>query len=193
MGTHGWVETVDPADAEGVLAEAYAWQAAGLGRPAEFTQLGSLYPELVMERLRLYRVVDGCPSALTPVERAAAALVTSTLNGTDHCASGARLTLESLGVEADVIDAMTRQPAAPDTGDDRLDAVCAHAVKLTRYPQTMAEADLDRLREHGLGDLEIVDLNNIVAYYCYINRVVMGLGLRTTMNTTHEATRARPT
>ena len=42
-------------------------------------------------------------------------------------------------------------------------------------------------------DLDIVDLNNIASYYCYINRVVMGLGLRTTMGSVHEATKALPT
>ena len=54
-----------------MLREAYDWQAASLGEPTEFTQLGSLYPELVMERLRLYKVVEGAPSALTPNGRPA--------------------------------------------------------------------------------------------------------------------------
>ena len=30
---------------------------------------------------------------------------------------------------------------------------------------------------HGLDDVDLVDLNNIVAYYAYINRVANGLGL----------------
>ena len=37
-----WIRTIDPDDAGGRLAEAYAWQAHKLGRPTEFTQLGSL-------------------------------------------------------------------------------------------------------------------------------------------------------
>ena len=32
----------------------------------------------------------------------------------------------------------------------------------------------------------------MVAYYAYINRVVVGLGLRSVMATTHEATSAVP-
>ena len=50
-----WIDTVDWADAEGPLRDAYDWQAAALGEPAEFTMLGSLYPPIVEERLRLYR------------------------------------------------------------------------------------------------------------------------------------------
>ena len=56
----------------------------------------------------------------------------------------------------------------------------------------MTAGDLEELRGHGLDDLDLVDLNNIVAYYNYINRVVMGLGLRTEISTTEEATKAVP-
>ena len=56
----------------------------------------------------------------------------------------------------------------------------------------MTEEDLEPLREQGLSDLDILDLNNMVAYYAYINRVVMGLGLRSVMTSTHQATSAVP-
>ena len=187
-----WIETVSWAEAESPLRDAYDWQAAALGEPAEFTMLGSLYPPIVEERLRLYRTVEHCPSQLTAIERQSAALVTSRLNGTDHCASGLRLKIESLGLSTEVLDAIDADPACVHTGDDRFDAICAHAAKLTKSPAAVTEDDLDQLREHGLSDLDILDLNNMVAYYAYINRVVMGLGLRTVMTSTHQATRAVP-
>ena len=187
-----WIETVSWADAEGPLRDAYDWQAAALGAPAEFTMLGSLYPAIVEERLRLYRTVEHCPSQLTAVERQAAALVTSRLNGTDHCASGLRLKLESLGLASEVLAAIDADPACVKTGDPRFDAICAHAAKLTQSPASVTEDDLGQLREHGLGDLDILDLNNMVAYYAYINRVVMGLGLRSVMTSTRQATTAVP-
>ena len=58
-----------------------------------------------MERLRLYRTVEACPSALTPVERQLAAYVTSLLNGTVHCASGLRVKLRELGAPAEAVRA----------------------------------------------------------------------------------------
>ena len=61
-----WITTVSADDATGLLKEAYDWQAERLGEPTEFTMLGSLYPDIVMERLRLYRSVEGCPSSLSP-------------------------------------------------------------------------------------------------------------------------------
>ena len=59
-------------------------------------------------------------------------------------------------------------------------------------PAAVTQDDLDPLRDHGLSDLDILDLNNMVAYYAYINRVVMGLGLRSVMTSTREATSAVP-
>jgi uncharacterized peroxidase-related enzyme len=176
-----WIETIAPSEAEGVLREAYDWQARKLGEPAAFTRLGSLYPELVLERLRLYKVVEACPSGLTPIERALAAYVTSTRNGTPHCASGLRLKLAEYGVEPVLA-----------SDDPRLGPILAYADKLTTAPATVAPEDVDALRAAGLGDLEILDLNNIVAYYNYINRVANGLGLREPISSAREALGAVP-
>ena len=41
-----------PDVATGTLRDAYDWQARRLGAPTDYTQLGSLYPELVMLRLQ---------------------------------------------------------------------------------------------------------------------------------------------
>ena len=187
-----WIRSVPWAEAEGQLKDAYDWQAANLGEPAEFTMLGGLYPAIVEERLRLYRAVEGCPSDMPDLERQTAAYVVSLINGTAHCASGLRLKLSSLGMDDATLTAVESQPLAAQTGDARLDAVCAHAAKLTTRPIEMTEADLDDLRAHGFSDLDLLDLNNMVAYYNYINRVVNGLGLHTVMTTEHEATTAVP-
>lgn len=187
-----WIETIPWDEADGELLDAYNWQAKALGEPAEFTMLGSLYPAIVDQRLQLYRTVEDCPSALTPIERQSAAFVTSTINGTAHCASGLRLKLASLGLADETLVAIETDPHRVTTDDARFDAICAHAAKLTSAPSDMTEGDLDAVRAFGLDDLDLLDLNNMVAYYCYINRVVMGLGIRSEMSTTHEATRAVP-
>ncbi|MGH2988203.1 MAG: NAD(P)H-hydrate epimerase [Solirubrobacterales bacterium] len=61
--------------------------------------------------------------------------------------------------------------------DERLIALIGYAVKLTRSPAWMVEADLAPLRDAGLDDRAIVDANQVVAYYNYVNRVADGLGV----------------
>ncbi len=52
-----------------------------------------------------------------------------------------------------------------------------YAAKLTREPWAMREADVIALREAGLSDRDILDLNQVTAYYAYVNRVADGLGV----------------
>lgn len=59
----------------------------------------------------------------------------------------------------------------------RLKAICEYAVKLTVAPAAMGEQDVRALREAGLDDRGIVDTNQVVSYYNYVNRIADGLGV----------------
>jgi NAD(P)H-hydrate epimerase len=48
---------------------------------------------------------------------------------------------------------------------------------LTREPSRVVHADLEPLRAQGLDDRAIVDLNQVVAYFNYVNRIAEGLGV----------------
>ena len=56
-------------------------------------------------------------------------------------------------------------------------AMLDYANKLTRTPWDMTESDLLPLREAGWDDRAILDINQTVAYYAYVNRVADGLGV----------------
>jgi uncharacterized peroxidase-related enzyme len=172
----GWIETVDPADATGVLAEAYAHQRARMGRVTGITRLGSLYPDLVAERLRLYDVVEATPSAIPDWAKRAIVLTVSALNGCHFCMTSNTDKLIAAGHGADA-EAIAADPLNASTGDEAIDALLAYTRKLTRDPAGVAARDLDDLRAAGWSDLDILDVNNLTAYYAYINRVTAGLGL----------------
>ena len=59
----------------------------------------------------------------------------------------------------------------------RMRVLCGYALKLTLRPWEMAEEDLDQLRAEGLSDRDIVDANQVVSYFNYVNRVADGLGV----------------
>ncbi|MGI8774126.1 MAG: peroxidase [Actinomycetota bacterium] len=59
----------------------------------------------------------------------------------------------------------------------RMEALARFAVKLTVVPAQMTEEDVVTLREAGLDDRAIVDLNQVVAYFNYVNRIADGLGV----------------
>lgn len=56
-------------------------------------------------------------------------------------------------------------------------AILNYAVKLTKTPWDMQEDDVDRLRQEGLSDSAILDVNQITGYYNFVNRLAAGLGV----------------
>jgi uncharacterized peroxidase-related enzyme len=172
----GWISTVPPEHAAGPLAQAYRSQFEKIGRVTELTQIGSLYPDLVATRLRLYAVVDATPSDVPDHVRRAVALLTSVLNGCLFCTAGHTEKLAEAGY-AGLAQAIKADPESVLTGDAKADAAISYARKLVTDPRHMVRQDVTALRAAGWGDLDILDINNIAAYYCYINRVAAGLGL----------------
>jgi uncharacterized peroxidase-related enzyme len=180
MGTHKimpWIRTVEPEDASGRLAEAYQWQARKLGRPTEFTQLGSLDAEVVMARLTLYRASENVPSRLTLLQKLLISYLTSILNATPHCASLARNQLAAVTGGAVLLEALDADDYAALDAPDQ--ALARYVSKLTLHPGDIVLADIDALRAAGFDDLDILDANNQCAHLNYTNRVANGLGLLT--------------
>lgn len=60
---------------------------------------------------------------------------------------------------------------------DRERALLVYAAKLTDMPAAMRQTDVEALRQAGLDDAEILDANQVVAYFAYANRVADGLGI----------------
>jgi len=67
------------------------------------------------------------------------------------------------------------RPGLPFSGPEQL--TLEYARKLTVTPSTVTAEDVHRLREAGFSDGEILEVNQVVAYFCYVNRVVLGLGV----------------
>ncbi len=56
-------------------------------------------------------------------------------------------------------------------------AMLTYAVKLTRTPGDMVEADVVALRDAGFSDRDVLDIAEVTGYYAYANRIADGLGI----------------
>ena len=52
----------------------------------------------------------------------------------------------------------------------------AYAKALTRAPAGVTEAMVEDLRANGYDDGEILEINQVCAYFAYANRTILGLG-----------------
>jgi uncharacterized peroxidase-related enzyme len=55
----------------------------------------------------------------------------------------------------------------------------AYVRKLTEDPASLTKADIAALRGTGWTDAEILEINQVSAYFNYANRTVLGLGCTT--------------
>ena len=54
-----------------------------------------------------------------------------------------------------------------------------YARKLTLYPDKIVKSDIERLKRLGFDDGEILEANQIICYFNYVNRLINGLGVTT--------------
>ena len=66
-----------------------------------------------------------------------------------------------------------------DAFDQQQAAAMLYARKMTLTPGEMVADDVKNLRDVGWGDGEILEINQIVSYFNYANRTVLGLGVNT--------------
>ena len=80
---------------------------------------------------------------------------------------------------ADAVEAAlnSRKPEAAFEGAQL--AALHYAEKLTLAPGRMEQADVLVLKEAGWDDGEILEINQIVGYFNYVNRLLNGLGVTT--------------
>ena len=67
------------------------------------------------------------------------------------------------------------QPAQAFSGKEL--ALMNYAYALTKHPADMKESMVVALRNEGLDDGEILEANQVIAYFAYANRTVLGLGV----------------
>jgi uncharacterized peroxidase-related enzyme len=63
--------------------------------------------------------------------------------------------------------------------DAKEQCALAYALKLTEAAHAVVTADIDAMREAGFDDGQILEINQVVAYFAYANRTVLGLGVTT--------------
>ncbi len=172
-----YIETIAPENATGELADLYIRVGNPDGTVDNVLTVHSLHPDTLRTHFEMYTAAMHGPSPLSRAEREMVAVVVSRLNGCRYClqhhlAGLKRLLPEDRQRDADCLadGRITRLP-------EREAAITAYATKLTTNPHNMEAGDVESLRNAGLDDRAILDLAQCIGYFCYVNRIVQGLGV----------------
>ncbi len=176
-----WIKTIESDEATGQLKSLYDQVKTADGQIDNILKSHSLRPRTLQAHLTLYKAaMHSRPNSLSPRERELVGVCVSQLNGCEYCVEHHRTGLarhvgsESLALA--LAEAVIGNPSQVQL-TERETALTSYAAKLTRTPAQMTEKDIEQLRKTGLDDAGILDLNQIVAYFSYANRTVLGLGV----------------
>ena len=81
--------------------------------------------------------------------------------------------------KADLIGAAFKSRSLQDVFDGAELEMLNYAEKLTLRPNEMRKTDVDLLKSAGISDGEILEVNQIIGYFNYVNRLLNGLGVTT--------------
>jgi uncharacterized peroxidase-related enzyme len=84
--------------------------------------------------------------------------------------------LRALTKDEQLLASVERDPAGAPL-DELQRAIVDYAIKLTRSPRSITRQDIDRLRNKHLSDAAIHDIAATTAYFNFVNRVALGLGV----------------
>ena len=177
-----WIERIGYEAATGRLRTIYDRIRGPRGELDNILTVHSLRPHTLEGHMALYKNVlhhsaNVLPTWWLEVIGVYVSLLNRCTYCVDHHAAGlARLLADEAralairsALEADALDGF----------DPRERAMLAYARALTVAPGSLTDADLEPMRVAGLTDGEILEVNQVVAYFAYANRTVSGLGVTT--------------
>ncbi|MFQ6005774.1 MAG: peroxidase-related enzyme [Woeseia sp.] len=171
-----WIEEIEVGEADGKLAEVYARLMEKRGKVANILQVHSLNANAMESHLDLYMTIMFGKSGLSRSEREAIAVVVSATNDCDYCVNHHAEALRRYIKDEDILQTLAGADGLEEL-EPRLGNIVMHAEKLTSAPSAMTESDLAPLRAEGLTDQDILDITLIVAYFNFVNRIALGLGV----------------
>jgi uncharacterized peroxidase-related enzyme len=178
-----WISTISYDDADGLLKELYE-RIRGPGNNVDNIMLAhSLRPHTMQGHMTLYKYVLHHPRNTLPKSYLETiGVYVSMLNNCDYCVehhfAGLVRLLGDESRAAKIRRALADgEPAAAFEGREL--AGLEYAEHLTTAAAKLAESDIAALREAGFNDGEILELNQVTAYFAYANRTVLGLGIDT--------------
>lgn len=178
-----WIRMLADDEADATLAAAFARARTPHGTLDNVMRVHSLRPATLDGHVALYRAaLHDAGNTLPPWLQETIASRVSMLNGCDyafanHWANARHLIGDE--ARADAILHALEADAPERVLDGRELALVRYAEKLTLAPAALREDDVALLRDAGLDDGEILEANQIVAYFAYVNRLLNGLGVTT--------------
>ena len=176
-----WIKTIPYEEADPKLQKIFNRVKGADGQIDNILSAHSLRPHSLVGHMTLYKnVLHNSNNTLPKWFLETIGTLVSLLNKCDYCVQhhfhGLKRLLQN-DEEADKILAALQSGYYAKHFNGKEYAGLRYAKELTLMPYAINENNMTLLRNAGLDDGEILEINQVVAYFNYANRTVLGLGV----------------
>jgi len=171
------IKIIEYEEAEGKLKEIYDEVIKKRGKLAEIHKIHSLNPQSMLDHIDLYLTIMFNKSPLSRAQREMIAVVVSEANKCGYCQIHHGEALRYLWRNEEKVQLLRKDYTEVELSPkDKL--LCDLGYTLTLFPASKeVEAIINKLKELGTTDKELLDANLVISYFNFVNRIVLGLGL----------------
>ena len=178
-----WIRMIEDQDADPELLEVLKLARTPHGTVDNVMRVHSLRPNTMKGHVILYRAAlhddaNTLPMWLQEVIGSYVSLLNDChYSYANHWANAKHLLGDD--AKADAAESALKNRKPEDAFDGKTLALLRYAQKLTLTPGEMVQDDVTALTEAGVDDGEILEANQIIGYFNYVNRCLNGLGVTT--------------
>ena len=176
-----WIRTIPFEEAEGKVKDLYERIKGPNNNVDNIMMAHSLRPHSMEGHMALYKnVLHHSRNTLPKWLLEAIGVCVSIINQCEYCIEhhyeGMRKLIEDDQRSQSIREALEEGDPSKVFESKEL-ATMNYAVKLTTDPQNISPDDIEKLRINNVDDGEILEINQVAAYFAYANRMVLGLGI----------------
>lgn len=178
-----WIKTIPYPAASGILKKYYDRVKGPDDQIDNILKAHSLRPHSLNGHMTLYKnVLHHRSNTLPKWYLEALGVYVSMLNRCGYCVEHHFHGLKRLLADENRAEAMfsvLKSEKFNEFFDEKFAAGMSYAKMLSECPADISEGDIENLRSAGFSDGEILEMNQVISYFHYANRTVLGLGVNT--------------
>ena len=171
-----YIRVVGEDEADGKLFEVYDEIQRNRGRVSNILRAQSLNPKGLRAHLDLYMATVFGKGGLSRREAELLAVVVSAANGDAYCATHHAEGLDRYAKDPAWVKTVQQDPTKAKLSE-REAALVHFALGLTKHPSKGQKEAVGALRSRGFTDEQILQATEVVAYFNFVNRLSLGLGV----------------